>query len=218
MKMKDVIEDVSDTALWVAAYRAQETQRPDAVFHDRFAARLAGEKGEKIAEKIGRTGFVAWMIVVRTCIIDAYIRELIAEGVDTVLNLGAGLDTRPYRLELSASLRWIEVDYTNIIDRKEARLRDEQPQCRLQRVRLDLADQPARKQLFADVSSRAEKVAILTEGVIPVRRGFLRHTYMYSQSTQICNSVPHQRALLITSYRLDATGFADTHLGRIGRH
>jgi len=37
-----------------------------------------------------------WAIVIRTCIIDDYIRLAVAQGIDTVLNLGAGLDTRPY--------------------------------------------------------------------------------------------------------------------------
>lgn len=37
------IENVSDTAFWVAHYRALETKRPDALFHDPLAGVLAGE-------------------------------------------------------------------------------------------------------------------------------------------------------------------------------
>ncbi|PYL21082.1 MAG: SAM-dependent methyltransferase, partial [Verrucomicrobia bacterium] len=40
---------MSDTARWVAVYRARETQRTDAVFRDPFARQLAGERGEQIA-------------------------------------------------------------------------------------------------------------------------------------------------------------------------
>jgi methyltransferase (TIGR00027 family) len=162
-----VIRDVTDTALWVAVYRAQETLRPDALFHDDFAGLLAGGQGENIAATMGRTRLVSWMIVVRTCLIDAYVKQLVTQGVDTFLNLGAGLDTRPYRLPLPPSLRWIEVDYPAIIDLKETRLRGKEPRCKLERVRLDLADRAARKQFFAEVSSRSGKVAILTEGVVP---------------------------------------------------
>jgi methyltransferase (TIGR00027 family) len=162
-----LISDVSDTALWVAAYRDRETARPDALFHDPLAGRLAGEKGRKIAETVGRGNYVAWMIAVRTRIIDAFINELIAEGVDTVVNLGAGLDTRPYRLALPATLDWIEVDYANIIDLKETRLRDEQPRCRLRRVKLDLTDRAARNALFDEISAGANKALVLTEGVVP---------------------------------------------------
>jgi O-methyltransferase involved in polyketide biosynthesis len=39
--MSPLIENVSDTARWVAMYRAQESSRPDALFHDPFAERLA---------------------------------------------------------------------------------------------------------------------------------------------------------------------------------
>ena len=49
-----------------------------------------------------------WMTVVRTVVIDRYLQEAIARGVDTVVNLGAGLDTRPYRMTLPASLSWVE--------------------------------------------------------------------------------------------------------------
>ena len=34
-------------------------------------------------------------------------------------NLAAGLDTRPYRMDLPPSLRWIEVDLPDILDYKE---------------------------------------------------------------------------------------------------
>ena len=44
---------ISDTALWVAVYRARETDRPDALFRDPLAYRLAGTRGEQIAQKIG---------------------------------------------------------------------------------------------------------------------------------------------------------------------
>lgn len=162
-----LINDVSDTALWVAHYRAVETERPDALFRDPLASRLVGEKGRKIAASMSGSQMTAWSVVMRTCIIDAYIRELVGTGVDAVVNLGAGLDTRPYRLDLPASLRWIEVDYPHIIALKDERLRDETPRCQLERVALDLSDRPARQQLFARLALPSHRVLVLTEGVVP---------------------------------------------------
>ncbi len=164
---RPAIEDVSDTALWVAVYRAQETARTDALFRDPLAERLAGEKGRRIAATMGHGSQASWMIVVRTCIIDAYLAELVSGGVDTVLNLGAGLDTRPYRLPLPSSLQWIEVDHPKIIDLKNSLLDDQQTRCRVERVALDLSDRSSRQRLFDRISANAKKVAILTEGVIP---------------------------------------------------
>jgi methyltransferase (TIGR00027 family) len=161
--MSHVIDDVSDTALWVATYRAIESERPDALFRDPLAGRLAGEKGRRIAAGMAGTRLTEWAVVIRTCIIDGYFARLASE-VDVVLNLGAGLDTRPYRLDLPANLRWIEVDYPHVVQHKNETLRDEKPRCLLERVPLDLADREARKKFFAGLTGR---VLVLTEGVLP---------------------------------------------------
>ena len=161
------IENVSDTAFWVAHYRALETKRPDALFHDPLADVLAGDHGHKIARGMPMPFMTAWAIAIRTCIVDDYIRLALAQGVDAVLNLGAGLDTRPYRMELPESLQWIEADYPSVIEFKEERLLSERPRCQLERVKVDLANQSERRQLFASVSARVKKLLILTEGVVP---------------------------------------------------
>jgi methyltransferase (TIGR00027 family) len=83
------------------------------------------------------------------------------------MNLGAGLDTRPYRMQLPAALNWIEVDYPHVIDFKEQRLAGERPHCRLERVKLDLADREARRKVFARVDGGARKMLVITEGVLP---------------------------------------------------
>src|SRR5207302_7847741 len=95
------IENVSDTARWVAVYRAMETERPDAIFRDPFAARLAGEKGQAIVDTMKRGRSMAWAMIVRTAVFDEIILDRIRNGgVDTVLNLAAGLDARAWRLDV----------------------------------------------------------------------------------------------------------------------
>lgn len=163
-----LIGDVSDTSLWVAHYRAAETARPDALFKDPYAAKLAGEKGERIALDMKAMGkYVEWSVVSRTLMIDEFILQLIAEGVDTVVNLGAGLDSRPYRMTLPASLHWIEVDYPSIIRHKTDVLKNEQPSCRLTRVALDLSDDEKRREFLAKTDAEAKKILVITEGVVP---------------------------------------------------
>jgi methyltransferase (TIGR00027 family) len=114
----DLIRDVSDTALWVAACRAIETERPDALFRDPLAGRLAGERGRQIAMTLSHGKATIWSVAIRTVVVDAFVTTATAAGVDTIVNLGAGLDTRPHRMDLPGSLRWIEVDYPSIIDTK----------------------------------------------------------------------------------------------------
>ncbi len=162
-----LIRDVSDTAYWIAHHRAVESERGDALFRDAFAARLAGEHGAKIANAMPASRMTSWMVVMRTRIIDDFILSAVRDGVDTILNLGAGLDTRPYRMELPASLLWIEADYARIIEYKEGHLGGENPHCRLERVQIDLADRTARHEFLAGIDARAGRVLVLTEGVVP---------------------------------------------------
>jgi methyltransferase (TIGR00027 family) len=162
------IQNVGDTAFMVAAYRAVESERSDALFRDPLADRLAGEHGRKIVAGLPRGAFVGgWSVIIRTCVIDRLIESAIAEGVDTILNLGAGLDTRPYRMNLPASLRWIEADFQHMIEWKEAKLAGETARCRLERIAIDLADHAQREKFLGEVAASSQKILVLTEGVIP---------------------------------------------------
>ncbi len=161
------IKHVSDTALWVAHFRAREAERADAVFQDPLAAIVAGERGRQIARSFPRSGTLAWGTVVRTSAIDRLIAAALESGVDTVLNLGAGLDTRPYRMRLPPQLRWIEIDFPSIIDLKRAKLSQHTPVCSLERIGMDLLDRSARSAIFAQYGARSENTLLITEGVVP---------------------------------------------------
>lgn len=160
------IEDVADTALWIAAYRARETERADALFRDPLAGRLAGSKGAQLAATMTGAEQFYWMTAIRTLVIDELLSEAVARGAGMVVNLGAGLDTRPYRMALPATLRWVEVDAPKIVARKDELLRDERPRCELERVTADLSDAVARRALFARLGEVGEDVVVLTEGVL----------------------------------------------------
>jgi methyltransferase (TIGR00027 family) len=161
------IQHVSDTAFLIAHFRAAESARRDALFHDPLAARLAGEKGRELAESFHTRAMTGWMTAIRTVVIDDFVRGVVASGVETVLCLGAGLDTRPYRLDLPPDLTWIEVDYPDVIAFKEERLEGETPRCRLERIGADLADPAARRDLLARIDARPGRVLVLTEGLVP---------------------------------------------------
>jgi len=166
-EVQQAIQHVSDTAFLVAGFRALESERPQPLFRDPLAARLAGEHGKKILATVPKTfGVSPWLVAIRTVTIDDLISTAIGQGVDTILNLGAGLDTRPYRMALPPDLRWVEVDYPHVIALKEECLAGEEPRCRLERVKLDLADRDARREFLAAAASGAS-VLVLTEGVTP---------------------------------------------------
>jgi methyltransferase (TIGR00027 family) len=160
------IQHISDTARWAAVYRARETERNNALFRDPFARRLAGERGEQIANATPFHEKHSWSWITRTYLFDRIIGEHIGQGADMVVNLAAGLDTRPYRMQLPASLKWIEVDLPEILAYKEELLQAEKPACELERVRTDLSNAEIRLSLLGSLASAATKVLVITEGLL----------------------------------------------------
>jgi methyltransferase (TIGR00027 family) len=161
------IEHISDTARWVAVYRAMESDRPDALFRDPFAKRLAGEKGDEIVRTMKDARTMAWAMIVRTQVFDEIIMaEVATDGIDLVLNLAAGLDARPWRLELPASLRWVDVDLPDILRYKLESLGDARPKCRYEAVEADLTESRSRRTLFARMGAEASRVLVVTEGLL----------------------------------------------------
>ena len=160
------LRNISDTANWVAMYRALESERPDALFRDPLARRLAGERGARIAEGQSFAKRNAWSFVARTVLIDRFISDAVANGTDMVVNLAAGLDTRPYRMTLPPHLQWVEVDLPDLLAYKTERLAGETPRCVLERVALDLSNVAARRELFDGLSARAKSAMIVSEGLV----------------------------------------------------
>jgi len=161
-----LIRNISDTALLAAVYRARENEHPNALFRDPFASRLAGERGQEIAQSLAFSEKNAWSWFTRTYLFDQFITRCLQEGCDTVINLAAGLDARPYRLGLPVDLKWIEVDLPEITDYKEQLLHDEKPSCALERVRLDLSDVNGRRELFQLVGKQSRQALIISEGLV----------------------------------------------------
>jgi methyltransferase (TIGR00027 family) len=161
------IENVSDTARWVAVYRAMETARPDAIFRDPFAERLAGERGRQIVGEMKQGQQMAWAMIVRTAVLDELILDRIRNGgVDTVINLAAGLDTRAWRLPLPPTLQWFDVDLPEITAYKAAAMRDERPVCRYEAVAADLTSDAVRAELLHRLGGVARTALVVTEGLL----------------------------------------------------
>ncbi|RMI32610.1 class I SAM-dependent methyltransferase [Nocardia stercoris] len=166
------IGHVSETARWVAVYRALESARPDALFHDELAAVLAGEQGRELA----RSGMLPlgardhWPTVVRTRLLDDLILDTLAQGCDRVINLAAGLDTRPFRLALPAELRWYEVDLPESVAYKQSRLAGRKAACEWIARPLDVTDAAATADFLAEATAGARAPLVLTEGLLPYLR------------------------------------------------
>jgi methyltransferase (TIGR00027 family) len=164
--MTPSIRHVSDTALWVAMYRALESERPDALFRDPYARRMAGERGVAIVQSMPRARSMGWPMVVRTQVMDEIVLRSVSGGARTVLNLAAGLDARAYRLDLPESLLWIDVDLPDVIAHRREQLKDANPRCRHEHVAADLSDSGALDGVLARARDWDPPVLAITEGLL----------------------------------------------------
>jgi methyltransferase (TIGR00027 family) len=136
--MENTKEAVAATGLLVAAMRAEESLRGDALFHDPFAERLAGDDGRRLlAEANLQTGQASAPIVVRTKLYDDALLRL--DPSQTVI-LAAGMDARSYRLPWREGATVFEVDQPHVMAVKDERLAGEKPRCRRPAVGVDLAE------------------------------------------------------------------------------
>jgi methyltransferase (TIGR00027 family) len=160
------IRNVSDTALWVAIYRAIESERSDALFRDPYARRLGGARGEAIVKAMPNGRSMAWPLVVRVAVMDEIVLRLVNGGVKTVLNLAAGLDARPYRLDLPSDLLWLHVDMPEMVDYFRSHMAQETPRCRIEFIAADLREEARRSDVFARAAAADGPLLVITEGLL----------------------------------------------------
>ena len=127
---------VALTALWGAALRAVESERPDALFQDPFARTLAGPEGFEVLEAARAVLPIDTPTVpVRTRFFD----QRIPRGSQVVL-VAAGMDARAFRLTWPVGTRLFEVDLPEVLELKRARLGTAVPGCDRVEVPSDLGD------------------------------------------------------------------------------
>uniref|UniRef100_Q01U89 S-adenosyl-L-methionine-dependent methyltransferase n=1 Tax=Solibacter usitatus (strain Ellin6076) TaxID=234267 RepID=Q01U89_SOLUE len=159
------ITHVSDTALMVAACRALEFESGDGFVQDPFAARLAGARGMAMLRALPHPEMMRFGISVRSRFIDDLLLEALAsKAIATVLSLGCGLDTRPWRLALPPELRWIEVDFAEMLDYKDGIMSAETPRCRRERITADVNDAAQRRAIYA--AAGEAPALMITEGLL----------------------------------------------------
>ncbi|MDT5011084.1 MAG: hypothetical protein QOH57_2701 [Mycobacterium sp.] len=160
----DIATSVGSTAVMVAAARAAETAKPDALINDPFA--------QILVEGVGGTGIWQYMLDdtipakladadpeaaqifeymqtyqgVRTHFFDAYFADAVAAGVRQIVILASGLDARAYRIDWPADTVLFEIDQPKVLEYKAATLdaHGAQPSVQRHEVAIDLRqDWPA---------------------------------------------------------------------------
>lgn len=106
------LDGVSETALWTVRMRAQESARADALFDDRLATEFldaAGPAGAPPGAGVLQRVLPDWLAV-RTRFFDDHLLDVTRAGCEQVVLLGAGLDTRAFRLDWPVGTQVFEVD------------------------------------------------------------------------------------------------------------
>ena len=137
-------DGVGMTALGVAWVRARESDRPDRLFDDPLAARFVAASGWVPPDLDGpdpdaRTQamlVLAHSVIIRTRFLDDLLTGAWGAGARQTVILGAGLDTRAYRLDWPTGSRCFEVDLSSVLDFKDRVLGDAGATPRCERVPL----------------------------------------------------------------------------------
>ena len=166
--------DVTFTALFVAAVRARENERTNPLFRDKLSALLAGREGlEWLAaseaeprSNYHRDSFP--FLEVRTRFFDDWTLEVVRESKSSQLViLGAGMDTRAFRLPWPSDLRIWEIDSPELFSLKEKRLRSAGAMLALDRITVpaDLESRDWVSKLVARGLDRRNPTVWLAEGL-----------------------------------------------------
>lgn len=126
----DITTSVGSTALFVAAARALESQRPEPLILDPYAevfcraaggewadmmdGRASGSHGMQLLGGDFGTHFVSFQAA-RTKYFDAYFAEAVAAGVRQLVVVAAGLDSRAYRLPWPDGTVIFELDQPKVL-------------------------------------------------------------------------------------------------------
>lgn len=171
------LDAVERTALLTAALRAAETRRPDRLYNDPYAAALAGDIGPKLLAEVVEATFPTGRDrtlpstpdynAIRTRFFDDYLAEAARDAKMTQIVLApCGMDSRAYRMEWPAQLRWFAVDRPAVLAYKESRLPDVQPRVDQRSVAVDLTDPDWESKLIGAGYDPALPSTWLLEGLL----------------------------------------------------
>ncbi len=123
-------EMLANTAKWMAAVRGRESSREDRLFNDPWAIDLAGEEGAKWI--VDRSSESVIPIVVRVRYFDEFLLRVTSDHqARQVVLVGAGLDTRCWRLHWMDGTRVYELDQPFVLKYKEEVMKSKEvkPRC-----------------------------------------------------------------------------------------
>src|SRR6185295_1977652 len=156
------MKPVSRTAYYCCGVRMTDAQSSKPLINDTYAERLMGDEGMQAWEPFRKHKNPNGSNIARCFIIDTWIKEQIRLNPQTtIILIGAGLDSRAYRIEGG---NWIELDEPGIIEYKEKLLPSSLSRNPLRRISIDFEKENIKEYLrpFTHLSP----VLFVVEGVL----------------------------------------------------
>ena len=164
------MEIISHSAYWLAHCRALESRSDDPLFLDDFAHLfLKPESSELIQGFKASPSYQTFKngAQIRARLIDNQILKILNKKVvKQVLNLGAGYDTRPFRLKISNSIKWIELDKPKLLSHKNSILPAHKAKCDLLRIPIDFLDSISLDRFIRTVPDKDLPTLVISEGLL----------------------------------------------------
>lgn len=156
------MKPISKTAFYCCGVRMQDAEREQPVCGDTYARAFMNEKGLQILEMFKDETRPNTSNVGRHRIIDDLLRQELAANPNlTVVIIGAGFDSRAFRLDGGT---WVELDEPQVITYKEERLPASSSDNELHRIPIDFANDSLEQKL-ASFAGR-DPVTVVIEGVL----------------------------------------------------
>ena len=174
---------ISRTAYYTVAVRAADAATPKPILGDTFAQRFMNDSAKAVWEEFKSFTPANGSNAARHAIIDEHLRRAIAEDPQaTIVIIGAGFDTRAFRLRGG---QWFEFDEPEILTYKESRLPAGEAPNPLRRIAIEFARERLADKLA--LIAAPSSVHIIVEGVLM----YLSHEQRLSLLNTLADRFPH---------------------------
>jgi methyltransferase (TIGR00027 family) len=152
---------ISNTAYYCCGVRMEDAKKTPSICNDVYAERFMDERGKQIFEPFKSEKMPNISNIVRCRLIDDYLlSELDKNNQLNIITIGAGFDSRPYRL---TGGNWLEIDEPQIISYKNEKLPVDECSNQLRRISIDFAHESLKEKLEEECSG--EHTVFVIEGV-----------------------------------------------------
>ena len=152
---------ISNTAYYCCGVRMEDAKKNRPICNDVYAENFMDERGRQIFEPFKSEKMPNISNITRCRLIDDYlVTELTKNNQQTIITIGAGFDTRPYRL---TGGNWLEIDEPQVISYKNEKLPVEECPNSLRRMSIDFAHESLTEKL--EKESNGDYTVFVIEGV-----------------------------------------------------